>query len=130
MWIREGKGSKSRVTFLGAKSRRELLRYLRRREDVAPNAPLWVTVKGTRLTYWGLRQVVRRRAEKAGIDMPSMHSFKRALAILCLRNGVDIYSLQKLMGHSDLTLLRRYLNQTEDDLRQAHRKAGSVDNLL
>ena len=37
---------------------------------------------------------------------------------------MDVYSLQKLMGHSDLAVLRRYLAQTEADLRAAHEKAG------
>lgn len=51
-------------------------------------------------------------------------------ALTCLRAGMDVYSLQKLMGHSDLSVLRRYLQQTEADLKAAHEKAGPVDNLL
>jgi len=130
VWVREAKGGKSRVTFLGAKSRRELVRFLRRRQDVTPGVPLWVTVKGERLAYWGLRQIIRRRAEKAGVPVPSLHSFGRAFALYALRNGTDICSLQRLMGHSDLTVLRRYLKQTEADLQEAHRTAGPADNLL
>jgi len=124
-----GKGGKARTTFIGAKSRRELSRYLRQSKAQA-NDPLWLTVQGTRLTYWGLRQIIRRRAEKAGVPVPSLHSFRRAFALYALRNGADIYSLQRLMGHSDLTVLRRYLKQTEADLQEAHRRAGPVDNLL
>jgi len=45
---------------------------------------------------------------------------------LSLRNGIDIYSLQKLTGHADLTVLCRYLAQTEDDLRAAHEKSSLV----
>lgn len=127
--IRAGKGGKSRTTFVGAKSRRELSRYFRQRKAHA-NEALWLTVQGTRLTYWGLRQIIRRRAERAGVPVPSLHSFRRAFALYALRNGADIYSLQRLMGHSDLTVLRRYLKQTEADLREAHRRAGPVDNLL
>jgi site-specific recombinase XerD len=128
--VREGKGGKSRMAFFGAKSRRELVRYLRHRQDTTPDAPLWTTSGGTRLTYSGLRQIVRRRAEKAGVDTLSLHSFRRAFALYALRNGAHIYSLQRLMGHSDLTVLRRYLKQTEADLQEAHRRAGSVDSLL
>jgi integrase/recombinase XerC/integrase/recombinase XerD len=126
--IRAGKGGRSRTTFVGAKSRRELSRYFRQRK--IQDEALWVTVQGTRLTYWGLRQIVRRRVEKAGVPVPSLHSFRRAFALYALRNGADIYSLQRLMGHSDLTVLRRYLTQTEADLREAHRRAGSVDYML
>jgi site-specific recombinase XerD len=125
--IREGKGRKFRTAFLGAKTRREVVRYLRHRES---GGPLWVTVQGTRLTYSGLRQIVQRRAARADVPTPSLHSFRRAFALTCLRGGMDVYSLQKLTGHSDLSVLRRYLAQTEADLKLAHDEAGPVDNLL
>jgi integrase/recombinase XerC/integrase/recombinase XerD len=126
--IRQGKGGKFRTVFLGAKTRRELLRYLRHRGEAG--GPLWATVAGKPLTYAGLRQVVRRRAAVAGVPVPSLHSFRRAFAMACLRAGMDVYSLQKLMGHADLSVLRRYLQQTEGDLEVAHKRAGPVDAIL
>jgi hypothetical protein len=42
--------------------------------------------------------------------------------------GVDVFSLQKLMEPADLQVLRRYLAQTTDDIAQAHRVGGPVDN--
>jgi integrase/recombinase XerD len=80
--------------------------------------------------YGGLRQIIRRRAEKAGIDPPPLHAFRRAFALASLRGGMDVYSLQRLMGHADLSVLRRYLAQTEADLQAAHERAGPVDHLL
>jgi len=44
-----------------------------------------------------------------------------------LRAGVDIFSLQKLMGHADLQVLRRYLAQTTEDIAEAHRIGSPVD---
>jgi integrase/recombinase XerD len=128
--VRHGKGGKGRVTFLGVKSRRALRGYLRYCPDRPDTEPLWVTTQQTRLTYVGLRSVVRRRAKCVGIDPPSRHSFRRGFAITSLRNGVDVSGLQRLMGHSDSSILRRYLTQTDTDLEQAHRKAGPVDNTL
>jgi integrase/recombinase XerC/integrase/recombinase XerD len=128
--VKQGKGRKFRTVFLGARSRRDLLRYFRHRPNLEPSSPVWVTGASTRLTYWGLRQVIRRRAVKAGVVTPSLHSFRRAFALLSLRNGMDVYSLQKLMGHSDLSILRRYLAQTQEDLQRAHQKSGPVDNML
>jgi len=98
--------------------------------DRSDDEPLWVTTQQTRLTYIGLRSMVRRRAKCAGVADPSLHSFRRGFAITSLRNGVDVFSLQRLMGHSDLSILRRYLTQTDADLERAHRKAGPVDNAL
>jgi site-specific recombinase XerD len=128
--VRQGKGNKPRVVFLGAKSRKALLAYLRHRPATTDGEPLWVTDTGARLSYAGLREIVRRRARKAGIAEPSLHSFRRAFALCSLRNGIDVYSLQRLMGHADLTVLRRYLAQNEGDLRTAHARSGPVDHLL
>ena len=128
--VRHGKGGKVRSVFLGAKSRRALLRYLRHRGSLGDSDPLWVTVEGRRPAVSGLRQISRRRAQRAGVKMPGLHSFRRGFALACLRNGVDLISLQRLMGHSDLSVLQRYLAQVEGDLQAAHAKGGPVDHLL
>jgi site-specific recombinase XerD len=83
---------------------------------------------GERLTYSGLHQIVRRRANLAGVKTPSLHSFRRAFAINMLHAGVDVFSLHKLMGHSDLQVLLRYFAQTTEDFSQAHRIGSPVDN--
>ncbi|MGD2156737.1 MAG: tyrosine-type recombinase/integrase [Anaerolineales bacterium] len=125
--IRRGKGRKPRTVFLGKKSRRRVRAYLRKRED--HSHAVWVTVKGTRLTYWGLRQIMVRRSEQAGVDTPSVHGFRRFFALTCLREGMDIFTLQHLMGHADIQVLRRYLAQTNNDLLRAHRRSGPVDHV-
>lgn len=125
--IREGKGAKFRTVFLGATTRRELTRYLRYRRGAKPSDALWIALSGHRVTYFGLREIVRRCALRAGVDAPSLHSFRRGFALACLRAGMDLISLQRLMGHADLTVLRRYLSQTVDDLAAAHARCGPVD---
>ena len=127
--VRQGKGSKDRVVFLGDLSKRYLVKYLDLRETLEPDGPLWVTNQGQRLRYHGLRSMVIRRAKKAGVPAPRLHDFRRAFALSSLRGGCDLISLQRLMGHADLTILKRYLAQTEADLRAAHARAGPVDNL-
>jgi len=128
--IRCGKGRKPRVVFLGARSLRVLMRYLRLRGSRDADEPLWTTTDGKRLSYTGLRDIVRRRAKDAGVPPPTLHAFRRAFAIYSLRNGADVYSLQRLMGHTSLHVLRRYLKQTEGDLQEVHRRTGPVDSLL
>ncbi len=123
--IKQGKGKKPRTVFLGEKSRRAFRTYLKQRDDTSP--ALWITTGGERLTYWGLRQIIRRRADKAGVETPSLHSFRRFFALECLRAGMDIFNLQRLMGHADLQVLRRYLAQTTEDTEKAHRRGGPVD---
>jgi site-specific recombinase XerD len=124
--IPKSKGKKPRTVFLGKKSRRAIRAYLRTRNDHSP--ALWVTISGNRLSYWGLRQIIRRRATKVNVNVPGLHDFRRAFALQSLRNGMDIYSLQKLMGHADLQVLQRYLAQTTEDIQNAHRLGSPVDN--
>lgn len=90
---------------------------------------MWVSVEGNRLTYSGLRQIIRRLSGHANTPEPTLHDFRRAFALACLRNGMDIYSLQNLMGHADLQVLRRYLKQTREDLQAAHAKGSPVEHL-
>lgn len=124
--IRHGKGDKGRTVFLGKAARK----YLRRYQTAHPGGgAVFVTQAGERLTYDGLRGVVARRAKAAGIEPPKIHAFRRAFALNCLRAGMDVYSLQRLMGHADLQVLRRYLAQTTDDLQAAHGKFAPGDRL-
>ena len=129
--IRNGKGGKPRTVFLGKKTRKAIRSYLKFRThnaDKSNSSALWITSTNTRLTYWGLNQILRRRSEEANIEKPTLHDFRRAFALNFLRNGGDIFSLQKLMGHADLQVLRRYLAQTTEDLRTAHSNFSPVDN--
>jgi site-specific recombinase XerD len=127
--IRQGKGRKPRMVFLGRKTVRAIRAYFRVRRD--NNIALWVSVHGDRMTYSALRCMLRRRAQLAGLKkVPTPHDFRRAFALIMLRNGVDIFALQKLMGHSDLQVLRRYLAQTDQDIHVAHMRGSPVDNNL
>jgi len=128
VFIRKGKGNKSRMVYFGKTARRALTAYLKARKD--DNPALWVNEQGERFTRYGLDKTLRLRAKQAGItSAPSAHDFRRAFALNMLRLGCDVFTLQRLMGHSDLTVLRRYLAQTEADLQQAHRRFSPVENL-
>jgi len=127
--IRQGKGRKPRTVYIGKQSKRALRRYLNHRRD--DSAALWVThprFGSERLSYDGLRGILTRRAEEANAEEPTPHDFRRAFALSMLRNGVDIFTLAKLMGHEGISVLQRYLKQTNLDTEEAHRRAGPVDN--
>ncbi len=125
--VRKGKGGKPRTVYLGSRSRRALRAYLRERTE---ETALWLTDDGDALTYTGLKMMMRRRAKYAGVPVPQIHAFRRWFALTCLRNGMDVYSLSHLMGHSGIEILRRYLKQADTDLLEAHRRASPVDGFL
>ncbi len=112
---------------MGRKTRRIIRSYLRTRHDQSP--ALFVSKDGERLTYDGLRQLLERRAKLAKLgNKPTLHGFRRAFALNMLRSGVDIFVLQRLMGHADLQVLRRYLAQNDQDNQFAHMRGSPVDN--
>ena len=126
--IRKSKSRKPRNVFLGRQARRALRSYLRLRKD--GTRPLFVTDEGERLKMAGLRQIILRRAKRAGVPPPSLHSFRRAFTLAMKRAGADLITIQKLLGHADLSQLIRYLAQTPDDLREAHQRGSPADNLI
>lgn len=125
--VKQGKGDKPRTTFIGGKTRRELTRYLRTRGDLNPWDPLFATESGESLADAGLRQIIRRRSEDAGVECPGIHDFRRTFALESLRNGCDIFSLMRMMGHSSPAVLYRYLALVTGDIAQAHRGSSPVD---
>lgn len=131
-----GKGNKKRRVFMGATARRALWRYLEtdRRQALA-DEPLFVSVgghqSGTALTPSGVHQIISKAGEAAGITgvRCSPHTLRHTFAVSFLRGGGNLFELQQLMGHTDLTVLRRYVALAEADLAQAHRAASPADRM-
>jgi site-specific recombinase XerD len=132
--VHKSKNRKPRTVFIGRRTRKAVARYLRTRKGYDMIDPLWIAYRTDgdriRLTYSGLREMVKRRAKKAGVESPTLHSFRRAFAITMLRNGADLITLGRLMGHGSLPVLTRYLKQITDDLGEAHAKYSPSDTLL
>lgn len=127
--IRQGKGRKYRTVYLGAKSRKAMLRYHVASGRPGAHSPLWRNQNtGARLTRNGLQQLVSRIGNRAGVKA-SCHMFRRTFALWSLRAGMDIYSLAALMGHEGIDVLKRYLRLVEQDARDAHSKFGPVDRM-
>lgn len=125
--IRHGKGGKARTIFLGRKTRRALRSYVRGRQDHSD--ALFVSTNRERLTYNRLRRLLDRRAKLAKLEnKPTLHDFRRAFALNMLRNGAGIFALQRLVGHSDFQIMRRYLAQNDKDSQMEHVRASPVDN--
>ena len=59
----------------------------------------------------------------------SPHTFRHTGAVNFLRNDGDIFSLQRIMGHASLEVLRGYVNLSQCDVNTVHSKASPLDNL-
>lgn len=126
-----GKGNKERVVFFARGTQRALKEYLMPRLSEMNQDDLVFVVEErgyTRpLTRDVLGKLICKLGERAGIKAYP-HKFRHTFAINYLRNGGDIFTLQSLMGHSDLEMVRRYANIAQLDCEKTHRKASPVDN--
>lgn len=128
--IRHGKGRKARTVYLGAKTRKAMLKYHIASNRPSAKTPLWRSLNtDERLSKNGLHQIVARIGNRAGIHA-SCHMFRRTFALWSLRAGMDIYSLAALMGHGDIDTLKRYLKLVDADAKAAHQRFGAVDSNL
>jgi site-specific recombinase XerD len=118
------------VAFLGRRSLKALLAYLRFRPDAGDEDPLWTTRSGGRMAYTTLRDVLRRRARQAGVEPPSLHSMRRLFATASLASGADLLSVSRMLGHCNLATVRRYIRQLQSDLQAVHEKHSPVDKML
>ena len=132
VFIQKGKGQKERITYLGARARKQLLRYYMSRGKPEDDDPVWLSLrrKNVALGQSGLMQLVRELGDKVSVHPCTCHTFRRTFALTCLRNGMNIYVLARLMGHSDIVILKRYLAFAEGDMKDAHQKFGPADSML
>jgi len=129
--VRMGKGQKTRTTYASARTIKQLLRYLSSREKLQPDAPLWAAERTpTRLTRSGAMQSIRKLGKRAGVQPCTAHMFRRYFAVKSLKNGMDIFHLQRLGGWSDTSVMKRYMVLAQVDLEEAQRKHGVVDSLF
>jgi integrase/recombinase XerD len=121
--------TKSRTTYLGKKSKTALWRYLSTRKEVAKNEPLFLSELGKRLEGSAVRCLLSDIGKKANITDCHPHRFRHTFAIQFLRGGGDVFSLQRILGHSNLQMVSHYLALANCDTAHAHRKASPVDSL-
>jgi integrase/recombinase XerD len=127
--IRRGKGDKGRTVYLGNLAREALWRYVSKRRDARPDDPLFETTKHGPMDRNALRKMLLGAGQRAEIVEPvTPHRLRHTFAITYLRNGGDVYTLQRLLGHSSMDMVRRYLALAQTDIAEAHRRASPVDN--
>ena len=126
--VKRGKGGKARSAVAGASARRALLAYRRTQAEHEDTTPMFRNVDGSRLTGNALKLICRRLTERTGIKI-TPHTLRRTFATLSLREGMNIFHLQALLGHASLDMVQHYAQMVDDDLLQAHKAHSPIDNL-
>ena len=128
-----GKGNKERILYLNDACQRALESWLTERDSltlVDQNA-LFVTLQNRRrISTAAVHKLVKKHLAAAGLDSTqySSHKLRHTAATLMLQNGVDVRTLQEVLGHDHLNTTQIYTHVDNDDLRAAARSnpLGSI----
>lgn len=125
-----GKGNRERVVAFGQATKQALAQYRARRGELDSKA-FFVSQYGRPLDRFRIAKMIKSRCRKAGVTgvRCSPHTLRHTFAISYLRNGGDLFSLQKLLGHSSLDMTRRYTEVSQTDALERHRLCSPADRL-
>lgn len=119
----DGKGSKQRVVPISFELRKAIHRYI---SDFnrKPESLLFATSAETALHRRNVLRYVKRLCLSLGFTAPgrTLHATRHTFATTYLRRGGNVFSLQRVMGHSDLETTKRYAHMTTADLQSVHER--------
>lgn len=121
-----GKGNKERVVFLNNACQLALSDWLVERSGMSlvDRNALFVTKQNRRrITTAAVHKLVKKHLSAAGLDSTqySSHKLRHTAATLMLQNGVDVRTLQEVLGHEHLNTTQIYTHVDNEDLRTAAR---------
>lgn len=111
-----GKGNKERVLPFSPRTASALFEYLGQE-----------TGQPFQFTRTSLAHLIKAIGKRAGVRAHP-HRFRHTFAVTYLRNGGDPYTLQEILGHSTMEMVKTYLSLAQIDLDTAHLKASPVEN--
>ncbi|MFA5047876.1 MAG: tyrosine-type recombinase/integrase [Patescibacteria group bacterium] len=128
IFIRQGKGSKDRVVPMNSRLAEVLGRYLEQRKKMNKTCPEFFTsyTLNTGFSHSGLKRVLDKIINVSGVKF-TIHKLRHTFATLMLEGGCDIYSLAKMMGHSDIKTTTIYLAASVEHLRSQVSKHPLTD---
>lgn len=123
IYIHQGKGSKDRIVPISTTLVGILKRYLDHRARLNKTCPEFFTSLNRNMgfTETGMKRVVEFARKVSGIPF-SVHKLRHTFATLMLEGGCDIFSLSKMLGHSDIKTTTIYLAASPEHLRSQMRK--------
>jgi integrase/recombinase XerD len=122
-----GKGAKERLAPLGEEALNWIKRYM---AEARPQIlgqrvadAMFVTTRGAAMTRQSFWHLIKRYAERAGLNKPiSPHTLRHAFATHLLNHGADLRVVQLLLGHSDISTTQIYTHVARERLKQLHAK--------
>lgn len=118
-----GKGNKQRIAYLNDSTVRAIEDWLAIRSNLVPKhePAMFVSNRRTRLSREMVHSMVKTNLLRAGLDptIYSSHKLRHTAATLMLQNGVDVRTLQEVLGHEHLNTTQIYTHVDNSELRVA-----------
>jgi len=102
---------------------------VRPKDDWREDIPVFCTCEGKKLLGNGWCKRVNRYGEILGAKIYP-YQLRHTFALEFLRNGGNSLALQKAMGHADMNMTKRYVSLADSDVKNQHKKASPVLNLM
>ena len=125
------KGRRTRFVFFSVKTAKSLQRWLRYKDRYTNSKLLFPKKCGQPLEIHSFESGFKRYLGRAGIDKAySPHALRNNFAKRCLMNGMDIYTLSRILGHSSVAVTENaYLDLTDRDLRHRYQNFSPIENM-
>ena len=120
-----GKGSKERIVPVSLRALEKIKQYVTGERTAIlkqrRSQYLFVTRRGGPMTRQRFWQTIKKTGRRLGITI-SPHTMRHSFATHLLEGGADLRSLQKMLGHSDISTTQIYTKVTTDRLKQVYTK--------
>jgi site-specific recombinase XerD len=127
-----GKGAKERIVPIGNVAQKALQRYVFhfRPEPVYEDEDyLFLSLEGKQMKGNAVQLIFSRLARRSGVKRLHVHLCRHTFATNYLINGGDVFSLQQILGHTSLEMVRRYVTLASSQVRVQHRKFSPMDRM-
>lgn len=115
-----GKGDKERKVYFDAVTAEALKQYMDGRKDDCE--ALFVNRYGERFRGNGIREMLNRLAERAGVNHVHPHKFRRTKATDMARHGMPIQDVQAILGHEKIDTTMQYVQMNDTDIESSYRR--------
>lgn len=118
-----GKGNKERIVYMGTPCRKAIDRYLVERNKIilSDNRALFGSRDSNRISVTAVHRLVKKHMLAAGLDASqlSAHKLRHTAATLMLSGGVDVKTVQEVLGHENLNTTQIYTHIENTELKMA-----------